>query len=135
MRSLPSATFADMLRRYRQAAGLTQEELAERARLSVQASGALERGDRRAPRKETISLLAEALSLTETERVAFEAAARQRGQADPTTPGDASDTADGGDVVRTADTSAHPAEETAYAIDILPNGHQQSLTGALFVLR
>ncbi len=78
MSSLPPATFASLLRRYRQAAGLTQEELAERARLSVQAIGALERGDRRTPRKETIDLLAEALSLTESEHAAFEAAARQQ---------------------------------------------------------
>ena len=88
MSSLPPTTFANLLRRYRQAAGLTQEELAERARLSVQAIGALERGDRRAPRKETIDLLAEALSLTEPERAVFEATARQRGQADQTTPGE-----------------------------------------------
>src|SRR5215467_11673017 len=89
MSSLPPPTFADLLRRYRQAAGLTQEELAERARLSVQAIGALERGDRRAPRKETINLLAEALSLTEPERTAFEATARQRSQADQSAHGGA----------------------------------------------
>jgi branched-chain amino acid transport system substrate-binding protein len=90
MSNLSQDTFASLLRRYRQAAGLTQEELAERARLSVQAIGALERGDRRAPRKETIELLAEALSLTEPERAAFEASARQREQADQATPGDVS---------------------------------------------
>ncbi len=78
MSSLPPDTFASLLRRYRQASGLTQEELAERARLSVQAIGALERGDRRTPRKETIDLLAEALLLNEPERAAFEAAARQQ---------------------------------------------------------
>jgi len=83
MSSLPPATFASLLRRYRQAAGLTQEELAERARLSVQAIGALERGDRRAPRKETIDLLAEALALTEPEHAVFEAAARQHRLANP----------------------------------------------------
>jgi len=85
MGSLPPTTFASLLRRYRQAAGLTQEELAERARLSIQAIGALERGDRQSPRKETIALLAEALALTEPERAAFEAAARQQRVANPTT--------------------------------------------------
>lgn len=90
MGNLPPATFSSLLRRYRQAAGLTQEELAERARLSVQAIGALERGDRRSPRKETINLLAEALSLTEPERAVFEATARQRRQADLAAPGDVS---------------------------------------------
>jgi branched-chain amino acid transport system substrate-binding protein len=83
MSSLPSDTFATLLRRYRRAAGLTQEELAERAHLSREAIGALERGDRRAPRKETLDLLAEALALTEPERAAFDAAARQHRVADP----------------------------------------------------
>src|SRR5215467_226087 len=85
MSSLPPAPFASLLRRYRQAAGLTQEELAERARLSVQAIGALERGERQAPRKETIDLLAEALALTGPERAAFEAAARQQRATNPPT--------------------------------------------------
>jgi len=78
MSSLPSAPFADLLRRYRLAAGLTQEELAERAHLSVQAIGALERGDRRAPRRDTVALLAEALQLTLEERVRLETAVRGR---------------------------------------------------------
>src|SRR5215831_16352002 len=73
----PPASFGALLRRYRLAAGLSQEDLAERAHLSREAIGALERGDRRAPRKDTIDLLAEALSLTEPERAAFEAAGRQ----------------------------------------------------------
>jgi branched-chain amino acid transport system substrate-binding protein len=77
MSGLPPVTFASLLRRYRQATGLTQEELAEHAYLSKEAISALERGTRRAPRKETIDLLAEALALTEAERAAFEAAARQ----------------------------------------------------------
>jgi branched-chain amino acid transport system substrate-binding protein len=94
MSSLPLATFASLLRRYRLAAGLTQEELAERAHLSREAVGALERGDRRAPRKETFDLLAEALALTEPERTAFDAAARQQRVARPqaSTPPTPSDT-------------------------------------------
>jgi branched-chain amino acid transport system substrate-binding protein len=83
MSSLPSAPFAVLLRRHRLARGLTQEELAGRANLSVQAIGALERGDRRAPRKETVDLLAEALALTEAERAALEDAARQYRVATP----------------------------------------------------
>src|SRR5215813_534237 len=78
MGSRPPATFSSLLRRHRKAAGLTQEELAGRANLSVQAIGALERGDRRAPRKETIDLLAEALALTELEHAALLDAARQQ---------------------------------------------------------
>ena len=53
----------ELLRQYRLAAGLTQEELAERARISVRAIGDLERGARRTPHKDTLRLLAEALSL------------------------------------------------------------------------
>jgi branched-chain amino acid transport system substrate-binding protein len=83
MTTLPSAPFASLLRRYRLAKGLTQAGLAERAQLSVQAIGALERGDRMAPRKETINLLIEALMLTEPERVEFEFAARQQRLARP----------------------------------------------------
>src|SRR5215472_7761751 len=83
MSSLPPSPFARLLRQYRQAAGLTQEELAERARLSGQTIGALERGDRQAPRRETIDLLAEALSLTDEERAQFLAAARRKKVASP----------------------------------------------------
>lgn len=85
MSDLPSTSFASLLRRYRRTAGLTQEELAERAHLSQEAIGALERGTRRAPRKETIDLLVEALALTESERAALEAAARQHRVTNPST--------------------------------------------------
>jgi eukaryotic-like serine/threonine-protein kinase len=78
MSSLPSAPFGDLLRRYRLAAGLTQEELAERAGLSVQAIGALERGDRRAPRRDTLALLVEALQLAPEERARLETTGRRR---------------------------------------------------------
>jgi transcriptional regulator with XRE-family HTH domain/tetratricopeptide (TPR) repeat protein len=78
----------DLLRRYRIAAGLTQQELAERAGLSARAIGALETGDRRAPRKDTIALLATALGLTPAERTLFAAAARQRSSSAAFSPGD-----------------------------------------------
>src|SRR5215468_6891833 len=71
-------TFGDLLKRYRAAASLTQAALAERAQLSANAISALERGDRQAPRKETVALLAEALGLSEPEHAQFMAAARQR---------------------------------------------------------
>jgi predicted ATPase/DNA-binding XRE family transcriptional regulator len=70
-------TFGELLKRYRAAAHLTQDELAERARLSAKAISALERGERQAPRRETVALLAEALRLSESEREQFIAAARQ----------------------------------------------------------
>ncbi|MEZ4564010.1 MAG: tetratricopeptide repeat protein [Thermomicrobiales bacterium] len=60
--------FGDCLRRFRVAAGLSQEALAERAGLSVQAIGALETGKRRRPYPNTVSALAEALRLSAQDR-------------------------------------------------------------------
>ena len=67
--------FGNLLRQHRIAAGLSQEALAERARMSVRGIGALERGDRRTPQRETLSLLLNALALTAEQRRAFEDAA------------------------------------------------------------
>ena len=72
-------SFGDLLRRYRLAAGLTQEDLAGLAGLSVRGLSDLERGARRAPRRETVQLLAEALHLSEASRTRLEAAARKPG--------------------------------------------------------
>jgi predicted ATPase/class 3 adenylate cyclase/DNA-binding XRE family transcriptional regulator len=71
-----ATTFGDLLRRHRQAAGLTQGELAERAGLSVRGINDLERGARLHPRKDTVALLADALGLGDVERSAFAAAGR-----------------------------------------------------------
>lgn len=57
-------TFGALPRRYRQVASLSQEALAERAGLSVDAIGVIERGKRGAPRSDTIALLAQALDMT-----------------------------------------------------------------------
>ena len=61
-------TFGELLRRARQAAGLTQEVLAERAGLSVRGIADLERGARRAPYPDTVRRLAEALHLAAPDR-------------------------------------------------------------------
>jgi predicted ATPase/DNA-binding XRE family transcriptional regulator len=45
-------------------AGLSQEQLAKRARISVQSVGAYERGTRRAPHRETFALIAKALDVS-----------------------------------------------------------------------
>ena len=66
-----SDTFGTRLRRLREAAGLTQEHLAERAGLSANAIGALERGERRRPYPHTLLALADALGLSPTERTAL----------------------------------------------------------------
>jgi transcriptional regulator with XRE-family HTH domain len=76
MASPRSLRFGDLLKRQRLSAGLTQQQLAERAGLSVKAVSALESGARRTPRRDTVALLAEALCLSPPERMRFEAAAR-----------------------------------------------------------
>ncbi len=58
-----TSSFGRLLRRYRLAAGLTQEELAERAHLSARAISDLERGVKALPHHHTVELLAEALEL------------------------------------------------------------------------
>jgi transcriptional regulator with XRE-family HTH domain len=68
------APFGDELRRRRVAAGLTQEELAERSGVSVDAISALENGRRRRPHRQTAAMLAEALDLPPGERRALRAA-------------------------------------------------------------
>jgi predicted ATPase/transcriptional regulator with XRE-family HTH domain len=70
-----SSDFGTLLRRYRIAAGLSQEELAERARLSFHGISALERGFRRTPQPDTLALLAGALALAGEQRAALETAA------------------------------------------------------------
>ncbi|HYN87825.1 MAG TPA: tetratricopeptide repeat protein, partial [Ardenticatenaceae bacterium] len=74
MENAPAASFAALLRHHRVAAGLSQEALAERAGISVRAVSDLERGARRAPYRETVRLLADALRLEPADRVALEAA-------------------------------------------------------------
>jgi predicted ATPase/DNA-binding XRE family transcriptional regulator len=65
--------FSELLRGYRQRAGLSQQELAERAGLSVEGVGALERGSRRHPHPHTVRALTTALGLTSEEGTAFAA--------------------------------------------------------------
>jgi tetratricopeptide (TPR) repeat protein/transcriptional regulator with XRE-family HTH domain len=73
----PPATFGGALRRLRTGAGLTQEELADVAGLSVRAVSDLERGVAITPHRDTVRLLADAFGLTGPARTRFEAAARR----------------------------------------------------------
>jgi transcriptional regulator with XRE-family HTH domain len=71
-------TFGRRLKRLREAAGLTQEELAERAGLSRKAISMLERGERNRPYPHTVRSLAEALGLSEGERSSLLASVPRR---------------------------------------------------------
>jgi tetratricopeptide (TPR) repeat protein/transcriptional regulator with XRE-family HTH domain len=78
MAAQSEASFGTLLKRYREAANLTQEELAAAANVSVDAISTLERGVRRAPRPDTVQLLIRALHLRTDERTALEAAVQRR---------------------------------------------------------
>ena len=71
--------FPARLRHAREKAGLSQEDLAERAGLTANTIGALERGERRHPYPATIRVLAKALGLTEDERAALASSVPRRG--------------------------------------------------------
>jgi predicted ATPase/transcriptional regulator with XRE-family HTH domain len=79
------ASFAELLRSLREGAGLTQEELAERAGLTPHAISALERGTRTRPYPHTVRALGEALGLSEAEQADLRAAIPRR-QAAPAAP-------------------------------------------------
>jgi predicted ATPase/transcriptional regulator with XRE-family HTH domain len=69
-------SFGILLKRYRMAAGLTQETLAARAGLSARTIADLERGINRTPRHDTFELLMSALDLTVQQRALFVATVR-----------------------------------------------------------
>lgn len=74
-------SFGNLLRSYRRAAGLSQEELAERANLSARTISDLERGLKAVPHRETVRLLGEALDLTPDDLARFDGSiSRRRGQ-------------------------------------------------------
>jgi predicted ATPase/transcriptional regulator with XRE-family HTH domain len=73
-----AAAFGTLLKRFRLAAGLTLETLAERAALSARAISDLERGVSRAPRSETLALLLHALALSSEDGATLTEAARRQ---------------------------------------------------------
>lgn len=75
-----TAELAELLKRFRVEAGLSQQTLADRALISVQAVSALERGFRKAPYRATLERIADALALSEEARQTLELSAhRSRG--------------------------------------------------------
>jgi predicted ATPase/transcriptional regulator with XRE-family HTH domain len=79
-------SFGAVLRGLRTARSLTQEELAERAGLSVKAVSALERGERKRPYPHTVRALADARDLDDAPRARLGAAVPVPGSAAPVTP-------------------------------------------------
>jgi transcriptional regulator with XRE-family HTH domain len=71
-----ASLFGSLLRRYRLAAGLSQERLAARAGISTDAVATLEQGKRRSPHAATVKRPTDALALGEAERAELLAAAR-----------------------------------------------------------
>ncbi|CAN5124328.1 hypothetical protein BH23CHL1_BH23CHL1_05980 [soil metagenome] len=74
METEPHTAFRDLLRHARRDAELTQEELAERAGVSARTISDLERGVIRAPRRDTLAMLASALDLSSADRIEWERA-------------------------------------------------------------
>jgi len=69
--------FGTLLRHYRLTAGLTQDELADRANLSSRGISDLERGARRAPHPQTLRQLSTALGLADDEEAVLVTAGRR----------------------------------------------------------
>ncbi|MGH3147749.1 MAG: ATP-binding protein [Rubrobacter sp.] len=78
-----NGTFGGMLKRLREAAGLTQEELALRAGMTAKGVSALERGERKRPYPHTVRSISEALGLPEEARVTLFAAVPRRNAKEP----------------------------------------------------
>ncbi len=77
-----SQSLAALLRRYRRAGGLTQEELADSSGLSARAIADIERGRTSRPYRSSVRALADALNLSDDERELLIRASKPRG-ADP----------------------------------------------------
>jgi len=76
-----AGSFAVLLQRYRAAAGVSQEELAERAGLSRRSISDLERGERRLPHVATVRRLAAAMDLNPDDRGALLSKSRREAPA------------------------------------------------------
>ncbi len=65
---MKTSSFGALLKQYRMAAGLSQETLAERARISTRTISDLERGVNQIPRSDTLEALLQALSLSKDQQ-------------------------------------------------------------------
>jgi non-specific serine/threonine protein kinase len=71
--------FGELLRQFRRAAGLTQEELAEEASVSPRSISGWESGGAHLPRRDTLAMLVRALGLEGAEREALQASIERPG--------------------------------------------------------
>jgi predicted ATPase/DNA-binding XRE family transcriptional regulator len=85
--AMTAQTLAELVRRHRAAAGMTQAELAQRARLSERAVSDIERGLRTRVYPVTAQALADALALDGDDRADFAEASRRRPGSAEATPG------------------------------------------------
>jgi predicted ATPase len=126
------SAFGALLRRHRLAAGLSQEALAERARMSVNGISALERGERRSPYRDTVALLTKALNLAPAAAAELEAAAERPRQLHGRVPGaaapDGRATTTNLPVQRTSLVGREP--EIADIVGILQESRLVTVTGA-----
>ena len=117
-----------LLKRYRMAAGLSQEALAQRADLSARAISDLERGLHRVPHTTTLDLLATALALSPSQRALLLAAARPDLATLPDEPDDAPST----DFLWRVPTPLTPLigrdHEYAHGLDLLSKGTARLVT-------
>jgi tetratricopeptide (TPR) repeat protein/transcriptional regulator with XRE-family HTH domain len=82
----PGGGFGGLLRRHRLAAGLSQEELAERSGLTARAIADMERGRTARPRRHSVRALADTLELAEAERTLLKRASRPAPPGQPAAP-------------------------------------------------
>ncbi|MFC9687110.1 ATP-binding protein [Kribbella sp. NPDC056951] len=109
----------ELLRRHRADAGLTQEQLAELAGLSVEAIRTLELGRRRYPRALTVSSLANALQLPDDERDLLEQAARRPAETPDRLPAAVTDFVGRTEPVRTLTELLRRTGEPAHATSVV----------------
>jgi predicted ATPase/transcriptional regulator with XRE-family HTH domain len=81
VKDLADSSFGSLLRALRTSQQLSQEELAERAKMSAAAISALERGSRRAPYRSSVDLLADGLGIDQEARGQLHGLAEQRRKA------------------------------------------------------
>lgn len=120
--------FGSLLRSLREAAGLSQEELAARAGLSSHAVSALERGARTRPYPHTIRSLADALDAGDAERAALIAAVPTRRRT-ANGPGDAAASTRTRDLPEPATSLLGRDTEAARVSELLRSNRLVTLTG------